>query len=97
MSEFVQIEKEVLVEIFDRMSYLQKVFVSVYERLRNKELGDWLTMQQLCELLHISESKARSLKRGGHIGYIRCGKESRFDVADVPALLERVEKLSGNG
>lgn len=62
MPEFVQIEKSELEEIFSRMSYLKKVFITFFERVRNKEPDDWLTLQELCELLHISESKARSQK-----------------------------------
>ena len=58
MPEFVQIEKSELEEIFSRMSYLKKVFITFFERVRNKEPDDWLTLQELCEFLHISESKS---------------------------------------
>lgn len=38
MPEFVQIEKSELEEIFSRMSYLKKVFITFFERVRNKSL-----------------------------------------------------------
>ncbi len=97
MSEFVQIEKSELEEIFSRMAYLKKVFVTFFERVRNKEPDDWLTLQELCELLNISESKARSLKRSGRIGFIKSGKSFMFPAKDAFGLLERVDALPRNG
>ena len=97
MSEFVQIEKSELEEIFSRMSYLKKVFITFFERVRNKEPDDWLTLQELCELLHISESKVRSLKKSGRIGFVKSRKGSMFLAGDAFGLLERVEAVPGNG
>lgn len=97
MPEFVQIEKSELEEIFSRMSYLKKVFITFFERVRNKEPDDWLTLQELCEFLHISESKARSLKKSGRIGFIKSGKGSMFLAGDAFGLLERVEAVPRNG
>ena len=97
MSEFVQIEKSELEEIFSRMAYIRKVLVTFFERVRNKEPDDWLTLEQLCGLLHISESKARSLKKSGHLGFIKVGKGSMFLAGDAFGLLERVEAIPRNG
>lgn len=93
MAEFVQIEKEVLEEIFSRSAYLHKVISTFYERVRNKEPDDWLTMEQLCGLLHISESKARSLKKSGRIGFAKCGKGFLYSAKDAFCLLERVNAI----
>ena len=74
MSEFIQIERSVLEEILNRTAYLRKVITVLYERVRNKEPNDWLTLEQLCDLLNISPSKARSLKKSGRIGFVKSGK-----------------------
>lgn len=92
MAEFVQIEKDVLYDIFNRVSYLRKTLMSIYERVRNKEPDDWLTLSELCEMLQISPSKANSLKKGGHIGFTKCGKNHLYLAGDAVALLEKVER-----
>lgn len=97
MSEFIQIEKAVFEEIMSRTSYLRKVITALYERVRNKEPDDWLTMEQLCELLNISPSKARSLKKSGRIGFVKSGKSYLFLANDAFNLMERVEAASCNG
>lgn len=97
MSEFIQIEKAVFEEIMRRTSYLRKVITALYERVRNKEPDDWLTMEQLCELLNISPSKARSLKKSGRIGFVKSGKSYLFLANDAFNLMERVEAASCNG
>lgn len=97
MSEFIQIEKAVFEEIMSRTSYLRKVITALYERVRNKEPDDWLTMGQLCELLNISPSKARSLKKSGRIGFVKSGKSYLFLANDAFSLMERVEAVSCNG
>lgn len=94
MSEFIQIEKSVLEEILDRTAYLRKVITGLYERVRNKEPNDWLTLEQLCELLNISPSKARSLKKSGRIGFVKSGKSYLYLADDAFRLLERVEAIS---
>lgn len=91
MAEFVQIEKALLDEILNRVAYLRKIITMLYERVRNKEPDDWLTTEQLCGLLHTSESKIRSLKRGGHIGFTKCGKKHLYLAEDFVNLLERVD------
>lgn len=91
MAELVLIDKDVLHDMFDRVSYLRKTIGLVYERIRNKNPDDWITLQQLCEMLNISESKANSLKKGGRIGFTKCGNKHVFLAADAYALLERDE------
>lgn len=41
--EIVQIEKDVLDAMFERMAYLHKVFFTLFERIRNKNPDDWLS------------------------------------------------------
>ena len=91
MAEFVQIEKAVLDEILDRIAYLRKIVITLYERAREQQPDDWLTTEQLCVLLHTSESKIRSLKRGGHIGFTKCGKKHLYLAEDFVNLLESVD------
>lgn len=88
---FIQIEEEVFKDMLSRISFLRKQYVQLYERLRNKDFGDWLTIEQVCSILNVSDTKVRSLKKGGRIGFIKCGKTLRFNAGDVYSLLERVE------
>lgn len=97
MSEFIQIERSVLEEILDRTAYLRKVITGLYERVRNKESDDWLTLEQLCEFLNISPSKARSLKKSGRIGFVKSGKSYLYLADDAFRLLERVEAIYDEG
>ena len=56
MAEFIQIEKSVLEDILGRVNYLHKVSRSLYERVRNKEPDDWLTMEQIAPYLGIQST-----------------------------------------
>lgn len=92
----IQIEEDIFKDLIDRAAYLRKLFVQVYEQLRSKGLEDWLTVEELCNVLNISPTKARSLKRHGRIGYIKCGKTLRFHAGDTFGLLEHIES-NANG
>lgn len=46
--EVVQIEKEVLDMMFERMAYLHDMIHTLFDRLRDKKPGDWLL-----SLIHI--------------------------------------------
>lgn len=88
----IMIEEVVFRDMIGRMSYLRKQYEALYNRLRNRDFGDWLTIEEVCAILNISETKVRSLKRSGRIGFIKCGKTLRFDAGDVFSILERVDR-----
>lgn len=85
--EIVQIEKGVLDAMFERMAYLHKVFFTLFERIRNKNHDDWLSLEETCQILNASERKVRNLQSGGRIGFVKYGKKSRYKAADVLAIL----------
>lgn len=88
----IQIEEELFNDMVDRVTFLRKLFIQLYERFRNRGIDDWLTMEQVCEILNLSKTKVYSLKRGGRIGYIKCGKTLRFHCGDTYSLLEHFDK-----
>ena len=88
----IQIEEEIFKDMLDRVAYLHKLYIKLYESLRNKGIGDWLTMEQVCDILNVSDTKVRSLKKGGRIGFIKCGKTLRFDAEDVFSLLTHIDR-----
>ncbi len=85
--EIVQIEKDVLDAMFERMAYLHKVFFTLFERIRNKNPDDWLSLEETCQILNVSERKVRNLQSGGRIGFVKYGKKSRYKATDVLAIL----------
>ncbi len=92
----VQIEESLLLEILNRANYLMSVMQSLYERVRNREANDWLTLEDLCGLLNISATKARALKAIGKIGFVQCGKKCLYHAGDAWELLERVYHRKNN-
>lgn len=44
--EVVQIEKEMLDMMLSRMAYLHDMVHTLFERLRDKKFGDWLTRKR---------------------------------------------------
>lgn len=48
-------------------------------------------IKKVCSILNVFDTKVRSLKKEGRIGFIKCGKTLRFSAGDVYSLLERVE------
>lgn len=73
--EIVAIDKEVLDAMFERMAYLHNMLHTLFERVRDKNPDDWLSLEETCRLLNISERKVRNLQSGGRIGFVRCGKK----------------------
>lgn len=92
----VQIEESLLLEMLNRANYLASVMQALYERVRNRETSDWLTLEDLCGLLNISATKARTLKAIGKIGFVKCGKKSLYHAGDAWELLERVYHRKNN-
>ena len=92
----VQIEESLLLEILNRANYLTSVMQSLYERVRNREASDWLTLEDLCGLLNISATKARTLKAIGKIGFVKCRKKCLYHAGDAWELLERVDRRKNN-
>lgn len=84
--EIVQVEKEIFEAMLERMAYLHNTVNSLYERMRDKGSGDWLTLQEVCQILNISERKVRNLQYGGRIGFVKHGKKSCYKAEDVHAI-----------
>lgn len=81
--EVVQIEKEVLDMMFERMAYLHDMIHTLFDRLRDKKPGDWLTLEETAEILNISTRQVRNLQNGGRIGFIRHGRKCCYKAEDV--------------
>lgn len=84
--EIIQIEKEVFDAMLERMAYLHDTICSLYNRMRDKKDGDWLTLQEVCKVLNISERKVRGLQYGGRLGFVKHGKKSCYKAEDVYAI-----------
>lgn len=69
------------------MAYLHKMLYKLFEKIRNKNSGDWLTLEETCELLNVSERKVRSLQSGGRIGFVKYGKKCCYKADDVFAIV----------
>lgn len=85
--ETVEVEKEVFEAIVNRMDFLHKTVTALFEKLRERGMSDWLTTEQACEYLHISERKLRSLKERGKIGFAHIGRISQFKGKDLYELI----------
>ena len=84
--EIVQIEKELFDAMLERMAYLHNTVHTLYEKMRDKANGDWFTLQEVCQILKISERKVRNLQYGGRIGFVKHGKKSCYKAEDVYAM-----------
>ena len=73
--------------MFERMTYLHKMLFTLFEKIRNKNSGDWLTLEETCQFLNCSERKVRNLQSGGRIGFVRHGKKCMYKADDVYALV----------
>ena len=85
--EIVAIEKEVLDAMFERMTYLHNMLHTLFERVRDRNPDDWLSLEETCSLLNISERRVRNLQSGGRIGFVRCGKKCKYRAQDVSAII----------
>ena len=81
--EVVQIEKEVLDMMFERMAYLHDMIHTLFDRLRDKKPGDWLTLEETAEILNISTRQVRNLQNGGRIAFYRLDGKILYDEDDV--------------
>ena len=57
--------------MFERMTYLHKMIFHLFEKIRNKNSGDWLTLEETCNILNVSERKVRNLQSVVRIGFVR--------------------------
>lgn len=73
--------------MFERMTSLHKMIFNLFEKMRNKDRGDWLTLEETCAILNISERKVRNLQSGGRIGFVRYGKKCKYKAEDVYGLV----------
>ena len=39
--------------MFERMAYLHKMMFHLFEKIRNKDRGDWLTLEETCAILNV--------------------------------------------
>lgn len=87
MIDTIEVEKEVFLSMLDRIDFLHKTISALYDKLRDRRLSEWLTTEQTCDFLHISERKLRLLKERGKIGYSHLGRLSQFKGSDVAGLI----------
>lgn len=87
--ETIEIEKDVFFSMLERIDFLHKTISALYDKLRDRKLSEWLTTEQTCDFLHISERKLRSLKEHGRIGYSHIGRLSQFKGSDVAGLITK--------
>ena len=87
--ETIEIEKDVFFSMLERIDFLHKTISALYDKLRDRKLSEWLTTEQACDFLHISERKLRSLKEHGRIGYSHIGRLSQFKGFDVAGLITK--------
>lgn len=85
--DMIEVEREVFFSMLERIDFLHKTVSALYDKLRDRRLSEWLTTEQTCEFLHISERKLRSLKEHGRIGYSHVGRLSQFKGSDVAGLI----------
>lgn len=83
----IELEREVFDAIIDRMEFLHNIVSALFEKLRDRRLSEWLTTEQTCEYLHISERKLRSMKEQGKIGFSHLGRMSQFKGEEILNLL----------
>lgn len=62
---------------------------TLFERLRDKKFGDWLTLEETAKILNVSERQVRNLQNGGKIGFIRHGRKCCYNAEDVFALIKK--------
>lgn len=87
--DLIEVEREVFFSLLDRVDFLHKTVTALYDKLRDRRLSEWLTTEQTCDFLHISERKLRSLKEHGRIGYSHIGRLSQFKASDVAGLITK--------
>lgn len=73
--------------MFERMTYLHNMICTLFEKLRDKESSDWLSLEQTCEMLNVSERKVRTMQATGKIGFARHGKRCCYKAEDVYNLI----------
>ncbi|MCM1142183.1 MAG: helix-turn-helix domain-containing protein [Muribaculum sp.] len=93
--EVVQIEKDLFDAMLERMAYLHETVCTLYEKMRDKCKDDWLSLQEVCKILNISERKVRNLQYGGRIGFVKHGKKSCYKADDVYAIAMNRQQYAG--
>lgn len=87
----IEIDREIFDALIERVDFLHKTVTAMYDELRDKRLSEWLNTKQICDYLHISERKLRTMKERGKIGFSHLGRLSQFKGDDIAQLIIKEE------
>lgn len=86
----INIEAEVFESIFDRFeAFAGKVDTMCGQNI-NKELGDWLDNQDVCQILNISKRTLQTFRDNGKLPFTRIGHKMYYKATDVKEIISLV-------
>jgi len=84
-------------ELFEKLLSKFESFICCMESLcnlyANKEIGEWLDNQDVCQLLSISKRTLQTLRDNGELGFTKIKRKVYYKLEDVEMIIPLVEEL----
>lgn len=87
----INIEAEVFESIFDRFEAFAGKVETLCGQNTNKELGDWLNNQDVCQVLNISKRTLQTYRDNGTLAFARIGHKMYYKATDVKEIISLVD------
>lgn len=86
----INIEAEVFESIFNRLEVFDGKVDNLCGQNTNKELGDWLDNQDVCQILNISKRTLQTFRDNGKLPFTRIGHKMYYKATDVKEIISLV-------
>lgn len=87
----INIEAEVFESIFDRFEVFAGKVDNLCGQNTNKELGDWLDNQDVCQILNISKRTLQTFRDNGKLPFTRIGHKMYYKADDMKEIITLVD------
>ena len=88
MQQFYLIDKERFIQIESDIASIKEILSSSLSHKGKGQKPDWLTSQQVCELLHISPRRLQTMRDSKEIGFSQAGKKIYYKRIDIEQYLD---------
>lgn len=92
MLEVVSIERGTYEELLTNFNSFVEEMKRMGSRGTDKQLGEWLDNQDVCQILNISPRTLQTLRDTGVLGYSQFERKIYYKPEDVKGILPLVEK-----
>lgn len=93
MMEIINIDAELFEKLLSKFENFTGRMESLCRLHADKEIGEWLDNQDVCQLLSISKRTLQTLRDKGELGFSKIKRKIYYKPEDVEMIIPLVEEL----